>query len=747
MANGTRSPTQEAVVRYIRRGFSPIHVPGGSKKPNRLGWQNERYTLEDVPRVWNNGQNIGLLTGEPSGGLVDVDLDVPEAVRIAATFLPPTITSGRASAPRSHWWYMAPGVHSETFRDTNGTVLVELRANGRQTIVPPSTHPSGERVVWQATPGTASVSAITAEDLTHRVRELATAVLIARAVPPVGGRHDYALALAGFLLRRNRLDQDTVLKIMLAAWRAADADTREAVRDLEGIVRDTSEKLSAGEPVVGGPSLEEVAPGVVRLLCRWWKWDRGRDAGGATDAGREPSDDADRAFTAAELLAEELPPVRWIVPDILPEGVTILGGKPKMGKSWLAYGLCVAVASGGVALGTKPVERGECLYLALEDNKRRLQKRLRKLLAGETPPEGLHIRLSWPRLDEGGAEALGDWLAEHPDARLVVVDTLKKVRPRTNASGTSRSVYDLDYEALESLLPVAAQHGVSILVVHHLRKMDADDPLDAISGSTGLTGGVDGTLVLKRERGRADAFLHVDGRDVEDPAEFALTWNPNVGSWTLAGSAEEFRVSQERRAVLDLLENAAEPMSPKDIADALGKTGANVRMLLTKMVRDDQAQTAGYGKYASGCTDYTDCTPDRKAENAGASATGTRSSDCTSASDASQSATAVLRDDCTLETENGIGTRSVNGATAATAEPQSDAYDRPDVSETVRRLFANPPGWLKTQAEIAREKGYPERLVKPLAAAVAAHLANAGIPATPDEVRPAVETRLNAKEV
>jgi RecA-family ATPase len=91
-------------------------------------------------------------------------------------------------------------------------------------------------------------------------------------------------------------------------------------------------------------------------------------------------------FTAAELMAMELPPVRWVIPDILPEGVTFLAGKPKMGKSWMALGLGIAVATGGVALGTKQVEQGEVLYLALEDNRRRIHNRLNKLLSGRTAP-------------------------------------------------------------------------------------------------------------------------------------------------------------------------------------------------------------------------------------------------------------------------------------------------------------------------------------------------------------------------
>ncbi len=87
--------TQDAARRYIGRGWAPIPVPANSKNPSRLDWESERWALEDVPQVWNNGQNIGLLTGEPSGGLVDVDLDCPEAVAQAGRFLPPTLTSGR----------------------------------------------------------------------------------------------------------------------------------------------------------------------------------------------------------------------------------------------------------------------------------------------------------------------------------------------------------------------------------------------------------------------------------------------------------------------------------------------------------------------------------------------------------------------------------------------------------------------------------------------------------------------------
>jgi hypothetical protein len=264
-----------------------VPIPHGKKGPTLEGWEGLRLTTEELPNHFNGRpQNIGLVLGRPSGGLVDVDLDAKEAAKIAGRFLSPTVTSGRESSPHSHWWYVAPGAENVRYKDVDGQVLVELRSTGCQTIVEPSVHPSGEHVVWHR--GGLQLAEVEAPELARRVRELVTAALIARHVPPAGGRHDFAMPVAGFLLRFGRLDEDTTLRIVLAAWHAAGADTREAVRDLEGIVRDTAENLAADEPVVGGPTLQEHAPGIVRLLCKWWGWER-REATAAKEKEDKPT--------------------------------------------------------------------------------------------------------------------------------------------------------------------------------------------------------------------------------------------------------------------------------------------------------------------------------------------------------------------------------------------------------------------------------------------------------------------------
>ncbi len=288
-------------------------------------------------------------------------------------------------------------------------------------------------------------------------------------------------------------------------------------------------------------------------------------------------------FTLQELLARQLPPIQWAIPDILPEGLTLLAGKPKLGKSWLALAMALAVASGSVALGTYPVTQGEVLYLALEDNERRLQSRAQQLLASmSSVPNSISFELRWPRLDQGGLLHLEEYLQTHPDVRLVVIDTWARVSPK--AQHRQRSQYEDEYAALTPLKYLADTYRVSILAIHHLRKMRGDDVLDEITGSIGLTGAVDGALILKRERGQHDASLFMTGRDIEHEQQLALRFDAQTAMWMLVGNAEEVKRTKERQDILDLLsEQFPEGMTPRQVAEALDKNYHTTRCLLRKM--------------------------------------------------------------------------------------------------------------------------------------------------------------------
>ncbi len=311
----------------------------------------------------------------------------------------------------------------------------------------------------------------------------------------------------------------------------------------------------------------------------------------APPAGAKP-----RVFSLQELLSWELPPTRWAIPEILPEGLTLLAGKPKLGKSWLALSAALSIASGGVALGTQPVTQGDVLYLALEDNARRLQARTRQLLSSmRSVPGGIHFALDWPRLGEGGLASLEDYLKEHPGVRLVVIDTWARVAPPSGER--RRSQYEGDYEALIPLKHLADTYHVSILAVHHLRKTSSSDVLDEITGSIGMTGAVDGTLILKRERGQAEASLFVTGRDIEREQQLALSFDATTALWTVIGNTEEVGRTRARQEIIELLrEQGTDGMNPREIAEALEKNYHTTRSILRKMEETGEV-TRLHGRY------------------------------------------------------------------------------------------------------------------------------------------------------
>lgn len=224
-------------------------------------------------------------------------------------------------------------------------------------------------------------------------------------------------------------------------------------------------------------------------------------------------------FTAADLLALQLPPLRYAVDGLIPEGATLLAGRPKVGKSWLIMQIAVAVASGKPALGRIPGQPGEVLYLALEDSQRRLQGRLGYLLAqmqGQCP-QGLSFAIQWPQLGQGGLDQLAHWLDKHPDARLVILDTLAKVR---DVQRGNVGIYEEDYKAIAGLQQLAIARGVAIVIVTHTRKPRGggleEDPLDKVQATSGLTGAADSVLVLERPRHTQEGTLFVTGRDIKE---------------------------------------------------------------------------------------------------------------------------------------------------------------------------------------------------------------------------------------
>jgi hypothetical protein len=285
-------------------------------------------------------------------------------------------------------------------------------------------------------------------------------------------------------------------------------------------------------------------------------------------------------MTADELLKTTFPAPRHAVSHILPEGLGLLGGKPKFGKSFMALNLSLAVCQGGLALGAFRAAKGEVLYLALEDTWRRLQRRLAQI--GENAL-GLHLARQWPRQDQGGILELMSWLEKHRETRLIVIDTW----PRFRAERRGNRAYEEDYEHAAQLKWLADHYRLAVVAVVHCRKskIEADDPVDELQHTTGLTGAADVIMVLRRERGQQNGSLFVTGRDVEE-RELRLTFDTLAAAWT-AHDVEAVPASKPM-SVREVLKQAGRPLSPSELAPLLGRSREATKKLLQRLLKAGQ---------------------------------------------------------------------------------------------------------------------------------------------------------------
>ena len=219
---------------------------------------------------------------------------------------------------------------------------------------------------------------------------------------------------------------------------------------------------------------------------------------------------------------------RYLVDRMLYPGLYILAGAPKVGKSWLAMQLCVSVALGEQFLKHE-TDIGQAVYLALEDDEGRLQDRVYEFI--DVPTENLEFAIASESIDNGLENQIRTLGETHDNLKLVIIDTMQKIRETTDIS------YAKDYKDMSVLKNLATELGITIILIHHTCKRFDDDPFNMVSGSTGLNGCVDGLLVLmKAKRSANQATLHCTGRDIED-TELLLT--RQGARWTVTDERED----------------------------------------------------------------------------------------------------------------------------------------------------------------------------------------------------------------
>lgn len=292
-------------------------------------------------------------------------------------------------------------------------------------------------------------------------------------------------------------------------------------------------------------------------------------------------------YTLQELYKQPIEPIPWVVEDLLAPGLYFLGGSPKVRKSWLALQLCLAVCRGEPFLGFK-TKRNEVLYISLEDGPRRLH--IRALRLTEEAPAGLHLCSHAHLIGHGLEQQLDQMLAEHPAIKLVIIDTLQKIREATGASPS----YSIDYRDASALKAVADRNDICMVVVHHLRKQEDKDPFKQLSGTNGLNGAADGSIVLDRQkRQEGTATMSATGRDIED---MELTLDFSDCRWSRGCSPEQLQMLQLLPALQRLLADKPFSGTATELTARLGDEG-NLwgPAQLSRYLQSHEEELARYG--------------------------------------------------------------------------------------------------------------------------------------------------------
>lgn len=296
-------------------------------------------------------------------------------------------------------------------------------------------------------------------------------------------------------------------------------------------------------------------------------------------------------YTEAWLAKQTIAPAVFLVADLLPIGAYVFSAPPKIGKTWLVMSLCRAVVTGGLFGGRLPCTKGKVLHLDLEGNKRRGKKRQAILRDGELASDDYAIAHEWPRMGAGGLELLEVKILQEK-LKLVVVDVwacFRAMRPK------NADPYQHDHDNAKLVAELAERTGCVIILVHHNRKSEADDFVNEASGSTGLPGGVDGSLSLKRGRGETDAVLKAVGRDLEEAVELAMSFKGGV--WSILGDAAEVMMGKTRQAIHSALCFAGKPMKPAEVAERTDLKRELVKKTLQRMLAAGTVKVDANGGY------------------------------------------------------------------------------------------------------------------------------------------------------
>ncbi len=581
---------------YHKRGWVPVPVPYKKKAPVILEWEKLNLSTIDLPLHFNCAdQNIGVLLGVPSGGLVDIDMDCPESLALASYFLPPTSIFGRVSTPESHYLVQCnPPPPTKKYQLADGTaekaMIVELRSTGAQTVFPGSTHESGEVITWA---NDIEPVLIGRDDLTRRVAKLAAASLLLRHWVK-GQRDELATALCGALLRAKwtPVDVDRFIEII------ATVAGSEIKFKAEGL----QEKLqSKTGHVYGLPKLREIvgAP-VAGRIVEWLALIESQEVEGFP---------LGLVLSARDLLARDIPPREFLIEGVLAiPSLVMLFAWRGLGKTWVALAIALAVSSGTPWFKWQVPKARRVLFIDGEMPAADLQARVRDL-CGDDVPELLEF-ISSEFFYNAEKQPLTLNNVTHQERLRLLLETLSEAgrRPELiifdNLSSMSFGIDEnsnSEQDGVLAFLRELRHLGHAVLIVHHSGKggdqRGASRHEDFLDLSIKLTAPDDNgpqtgarfIMEFTKTRGRMPSPSVLDCSLTSD-AHGRLVWAFNDGEKKVSRWIEVLKFVADKT-----------PATQKEIAVALGVSAATVgehlRMARRKELLDGMLVTSAGEAY------------------------------------------------------------------------------------------------------------------------------------------------------
>ena len=533
----------ESALWYAKHGFKIFPLQGKAPLKDSHAAYDATDDVQQISKWWANGQakyNIGLATGVLNGIVVlDVDIhpergvhddEILEELQKKHEDLPETWMALSGSGG-IHYYFrsndpdITVGEDFIKFYDDAGNVIqkgLDFRGNGGYIVLTPSSHPeTGRSYEWEAAHRPVDLPLA---PLPEWLRDymLASQREKDKGKPPEKvpekikeGSRNGLLFKSACSLRARGYAEDEILATMLSVNQNR-CDPPLPEREVKTIVKSAS-KYERGE-----------LPGEVQM----------EQEDKPTETPHPP---ALEVISMADLKEMDVKPPEFVVEGLFPVGLNVLASPPKYGKSWFAIQLSIAVSTGTPFLSWN-THKHDVLYMALEDSNSRLKKRMACINRGW--PKGFRYTTRSADLDNGLIVQLEDHLTQFPDTKLIIIDTLAKVRGMIK----NREVaYQADYREAGKLKAFAEDHGVCVLVITHLRKMkDDEDWINMITGTTGVVGSADNSYVLLREK-REDATTHFrfTGRDVEETHIIVQLDKANF-QWISMGDGDWFAEQQKR---------------------------------------------------------------------------------------------------------------------------------------------------------------------------------------------------------